>query len=85
MRTITEIARDAFASDSCQCGAFKIGRQYWFCRTCNDKLPEQVRKDLKYLNKNWQLSYQQAMKILESEASKSNEKESNVSEQGDLK
>lgn len=64
MISVTEQAREAYASDSCQCGAFKIGRRYWFCQNCNDKLPEQVRKDLKYLNKNWQVSFQEAINIL---------------------
>lgn len=68
MRSITEQGREAFASDSCQCGAFKCGRRYWFCVDCNALLPEQIKKDLKYLNKNWQVSYVEAMRILDNRA-----------------
>jgi hypothetical protein len=63
-RSITEQARDAYASDSCQCGAFKIGRRYWFCWKCDRRLPEKIQKDLHYMNKNWQVSYVEALKIL---------------------
>jgi hypothetical protein len=64
--SLTAQARNVFASDSCVIEQnFKRGRKDWFCWECWQKLPEQIQKDLKYLNKNWQVSYQKAMEILE--------------------
>lgn len=62
---LTERARELFASDSCQCGALKLGRQEWFCRNCWFKLSDPIRKSLKYLNRDWRNRFSEAMRILE--------------------
>jgi hypothetical protein len=66
MRSITEQARDAYASDSCvQCGNIKLARRDWFCHVCWPKLPENIQKSLKYLNKDWKEQFLEALKVLE--------------------